>query len=170
MNDALAHWNQLPATKAEVEILPCCGSRAWARQIVDRRPFSNEAALLSASAEIWRGLSESDWDEAFQSHPRIGASKAQQPLHPQSAAWSNQEQIRVGREDGAVKSALAEGNREYEQRFGRIFIVCATGKSGAEILEILRRRLQNDPATEMREAAEQQQQITQLRLKKWMGE
>jgi 2-oxo-4-hydroxy-4-carboxy-5-ureidoimidazoline decarboxylase len=69
-----------------------------------------------------------------------------------------------------VKGALAEGNRSYEQRFGRIFIVCATGKSPSEILQILRRRLQNDEAAEMREAADEQQQITQLRLRKWLGE
>lgn len=70
--------------------------------------------------------------------------------------------------DAAVKSALADGNREYERRFGRIFIVCATGKSAGEILEILQQRLKNDPQSELLEAVEQQRQITELRLRKWI--
>jgi 2-oxo-4-hydroxy-4-carboxy-5-ureidoimidazoline decarboxylase len=79
-----------------------------------------------------------------------------------------QEQKEVADAGYAVKIALAEGNREYEHKFGRIFIVCATGKSAAELLEILRRRLQNDARTELHEAAEQQRQITQIRLRKWL--
>ena len=99
--------------------------------------------------------------EAFRSHPRIGESRAPRFFAgPSSAAWSTQEQKKVADAGDAVKVALAEANREYEQRFGRIFIVCATGKSAPEILEILQRRLQNDAATELREAAEQQRQIT----------
>lgn len=170
VNDMLARWNRLPAAEAESEILPCCGSRAWARGMVQRRPISDQNALLSASDETWSGLSERDWNEAFQSHPRIGESKTRQPVHQRSAGWSNQEQTGVSSEVDAIKAGLADGNREYEQRFGRIFIVCATGKTGGQILEILRRRSQNDPATELLEATEQQRQITQLRLKKWIGE
>ena len=83
--------------------------------------------------------------------------------------WSTQEQQSVTAAEDAVKIALAEANREYERRFGHIFIVCATGKSGPEILEILRRRLQNDKQTELHEAAEQQRQITQIRLKRWLS-
>lgn len=169
-NDVLARWNQLPAGEAESEILPCCGSRGWASRIVGRRPFCDWNALLAASEEIWLSLSDQDWAEAFQSHPRIGESKARQPVGQRSASWSNQEQSSVSAEADAIKAALAESNREYERRFGRIFLVCATGKSGAEVLEILRRRLQNNPATELREAVEQQRQITQLRLKKWLRE
>ena len=88
---------------------------------------------------------------------------------PQSAAWSGEEQRKVGSAGEDTKLALAEGNREYERKFDRIFIVCATGKSAPEILEILRRRLSNDEATELREAAEQQRQIAHLRLKKWLS-
>jgi 2-oxo-4-hydroxy-4-carboxy-5-ureidoimidazoline decarboxylase len=114
-------------------------------------------------------LLESDWMEAFRSHPRIGESRSPASASAQSAAWSGEEQGRVGTAGEDVKAALAEGNRAYEQRFKRIFIVCATGKSAPEILKILRRRLQNNETTELREAAEQQRQIAHLRLKKWLS-
>jgi 2-oxo-4-hydroxy-4-carboxy-5-ureidoimidazoline decarboxylase len=170
MSDRLARWNRLSAEEAETEIVGCCGSRAWARRMANRRPVADEAQLLSASDEVWSSLSEQDQMEAFRSHPRIGESRPAQSAHRRSAAWSVAEQRHVAGEPDTVKAALTEGNREYEQRFGRIFIVCATGKTGAEILGILRHRLHNDRATEMREAAEQQRQITRLRLKRWLSE
>jgi 2-oxo-4-hydroxy-4-carboxy-5-ureidoimidazoline decarboxylase len=131
------------------------------------RPFAEEESILLASDETCRGLTEADWREAFHSHPRIGESKAPLAAQPQSAAWSVEEQANVGSRE-QVKRALAEANREYERRFKRIFIVSAAGKSAEEILSALRRRLNNDEATELREAAEQQRQITQIRLRKWM--
>ena len=168
MSGVLEHWNRLTADQAATAILPCCGSRAWARGLAARRPLKDEAALLAASDETWHNLPLSDWMEAFQSHPRIGESRAKQTVPCQAATWSTHEQKRVTDADAAVKIAIEEGNREYERRFGRIFIVCATGKSANEILEILRQRLQNDPQTELREATEQQRQITQIRLRKWL--
>jgi 2-oxo-4-hydroxy-4-carboxy-5-ureidoimidazoline decarboxylase len=113
-------------------------------------------------------LPQSDWLEAFRSHPRIGESSAPKAATPQSAAWSEQEQRGIAQGDDAVRIALAEANRQYERRFNRIFIVCATGKAPEEILNILRRRLNNDETTELLEAAEQQRQITQIRLRKWL--
>jgi OHCU decarboxylase len=173
LNDVLGRWNLLPTDEAATAILPCCGSKGWARGMVARRPLPDEDALLAASDETWRSLAPSDWMEAFHSHPRIGQSRAPEPASPQSTstqsvAWSAQEQGNVADADDSVKIALATANREYEQRFDRIFIVCATGKSAAEILEILQRRLNNDAETELHEAAEQQRQITEIRLKKWL--
>jgi 2-oxo-4-hydroxy-4-carboxy-5-ureidoimidazoline decarboxylase len=170
MSDVLARWNRLPAEAAWQEILPCCGSKAWAEGMVSRRPLLGNATLLAVSDETWRGLAESQWMEAFRSHPRIGESGAQQSAGTQAAAWSAQEQGRVVAASEAVRIALAEANREYERRFGHIFIVCARGKSGPEILEILRRRLQNDRKTELGEAAEQQRQIIQIRLQEWLSQ
>lgn len=167
-SEALARWNGLPAVDAESEILPCCGSRDWARGMAARRPFANEESLLAASDETWRNLSEADWIDAFRSHPRIGESHAPESAHARSAAWSTEEQKNAATAEGDVKSALAEANREYERRFGRIFIVCAAGKTALEILQILRLRMQNDDRTELHEAAEQQRQITQIRLRKWL--
>ena len=168
MSDVLPRWNFLPIAAAVDEILPCCGSRAWADGMVGRRPLADEVALLAASDETWRSLAESDWLEAFRSHPRIGESKAAKATLRRSVAWSAQEQQNVSGADESVKSALGEGNREYERRFNRIFIICATGKSPAEILKILQRRMINDEHTELQEASEQQRQITQIRLKKWL--
>ena len=170
MNSVLARWNFLPAAVAANEILPCCGSSAWANKVVARRPLADEAALLGTADEIWRGLAESDWLEAFRSHPRIGESVAAKAAAAKSAAWSAQEQRGVVNADEAAKLALAEGNREYEQKFNRTFIVCATGKSPEDILKHLERRLKGDDATELREAAEQQRQIMQIRLRKWLRE
>jgi 2-oxo-4-hydroxy-4-carboxy-5-ureidoimidazoline decarboxylase len=168
MSDVLMRWNRAPAEEAENDILPCCGSRSWAREMVARRPLPDESALLKASEETCRTLSEADWTEAFSRHPRIGESRTEQPTHARSARWSAREQRDVAAGNDETKIALAEANLEYERKFGRIFIVCATGKSACEIVAILQRRLQNDARTELFESVEQQRQITQLRLKKWL--
>jgi len=173
VNAVLERWNRLPTVEAMSAILPCCGSKAWARNMVSRRPLGDEAALLAASNAIWRILPQSDWMEAFNSHPRIGESRpssssSSESPPAQSVQWSALEQRSIADTDAAVKSTLADANREYERRFNRIFIVCATGKSAPEILEILRRRLKNDAETEILEAVEQQRQITEIRLRKWL--
>jgi 2-oxo-4-hydroxy-4-carboxy-5-ureidoimidazoline decarboxylase len=165
----LAAWNFLSPGAAADEILPCCGSRAWAQAMASRRPLLDEHALYSASDEIWDALPESDWQEAFRAHPRIGESPASS-AHPQSAVWSGEEQNGLAEADGAVRVALAQANQEYERRFNRIFIVCATGKSPGQVLQILRGRLKNGDRVELLEAAEQQRQITRLRLAKWLRE
>jgi 2-oxo-4-hydroxy-4-carboxy-5-ureidoimidazoline decarboxylase len=169
VSEALARWNALPLEEAARELLPCCGSSVWAAAMASKRPLRDEFAMLAASDEIWRNLDEADWLEAFRSHPRIGESRAEKPVKGQSSAWSEQEQQKAATAEEAIKTALKWGNREYEQKFGRIFIVCATGKSASEILEILRRRLHNDDATELHQAAEEQRQIMQIRLKQWIA-
>ena len=121
-----------------------------------------------ASDGVWLSLPPSDWLQAFHSHPRIGEASAKVSITARSSAWSQQEQRQAAAALDSTKQQLAKANRAYEQKFGHIFIVCATGKSAVEILEILRRRMHNDADTELREAAEQQRQITQLRLKKWL--
>jgi 2-oxo-4-hydroxy-4-carboxy-5-ureidoimidazoline decarboxylase len=170
LNAVVSRWNRLPPDEAASEILPCCGSSQWARGMSSERPLSDLAAVLTASDAIWRGLSAADWDEAFQSHPRIGGSASAEKSGAQSAKWSAEEQARAAETAGSLQQALAKGNREYEDKFGRIFIICASGKSAAEILAQLRRRLDDDEAAELLEAAEQQRQITQIRLKKWLAE
>jgi len=169
VSEVLARWNGLPREEAAREILPCCGSENWAAGMASKRPIQDELSLMETSDTVWRGLPESDWLEAFRSHPRIGESRAEANSVAQSSAWSEQEQQKAASADEAMKLALKWGNREYEQKFGRIFIVCAAGKSAGEILEILRRRLHNDAAVELRQAAEEQRQIMQLRLKKWIA-
>ena len=171
-NDALACWNQLPPQQAAEDILPCCGSRAWANAMANRRPIASEGALFDVSDEVWCNLGEADQEEAFRSHPRIGQSSAKQHLQPsgqRSSDWSADEQNSVAKENDSVKSRLAVLNAEYEKRFGHMFIVCASGKSASEIEEIIQQRLKNDPQTERLKMAEQQRQITRIRLKKWLS-
>lgn len=170
MNEAtsrLDEWNRLDAARAAELILPCNGSRAWAQRMVTLRPLATAEDLFTASDRVWRGLPPGEWQEAFDSHPRIGERKAKVATE-QSLEWSAGEQS-AAHPDDPLREALARGNEEYEAKFGRIFLLCATGRSAEEMLAILRVRLQNDAATELREAAEQQRLITQLRLRKWLG-
>ena len=168
MNRVLARWNTLDAEAAAREALSCCGSSAWAAALASKRPIPDEASLIAASNLIWLALPESAWREAFDSHPRIGQRAPQSHATAESLRWSAQEQHTVLSEHAATKRALEEANRRYEHKFGRIFIVCASGQSSSEILSVLEARMNNDPATELREAAEQQRQITQLRLHRWL--
>ena len=170
MNEILSRWNLLPANEAAQEVLPCCGSRAWANGLAHSRPMEDVPTLLATSDRIWRALNIADWLEAFQSHPRIGETRAEREPSARAQNWSVQEQHRAAESDNSLKRALAEANREYEQKFHRIFIICASGRSAEEILVNLRHRLHNDDATELHEAAEQQRLITQIRLKKWLAE
>lgn len=165
-NPHLAAFNALPPELAEAALLACCGSPRWARRMVQRRPFEGSADLFAAAAAIWWELAPENWIEAFAAHPKIG-EKPQQ-VSPRERAWSEQEQA-AATLDAAGEATLADANRAYQERFGYIFIVCATGKSASEMLAILRERLQNDADTELRVAAEEQRKITELRLKKLFG-
>ncbi len=168
MHKVLARWNSLDPVTAAREALPCCGSQAWAVALASSRPIPDEASLIEASTGIWLALPKEAWQEAFDSHPRIGERHAQSHATEESLRWSAQEQRAALSEDEAARLSLEEANRRYEEKFGRIFIVCATGKASTEILAILEARMKNDAATEFREAAEQQRQITQLRLHRWL--
>jgi 2-oxo-4-hydroxy-4-carboxy-5-ureidoimidazoline decarboxylase len=168
MNKVLARWNALDPADATREVLPCCGSRAWAFALTAQRPIADETSLIRISSSIWLALPEEAWQEAFNSHPRIGQKHAQAHATKESLNWSSDEQHLALSSDDATKLAVEEANQRYEQKFGRIFIVCAAGKTPAEILAILELRMQSDAATELLEAAEQQRQITQLRLNRWL--
>jgi len=165
-NTILAEWNHMGLDDAAEVILPCNGSAVWATLVAYNRPFETPAALFAASEKIWRSLPEEDWREAFDSHPRLGEQKAKAATE-KSLTWSASEQS-VANPNDAVREALAQGNREYEEKFRRVFLLCATGRSAVEMLEILRKRMQNDAETELREVVEQQCLITQLRLRKWL--
>ncbi|HEU0054537.1 MAG TPA: 2-oxo-4-hydroxy-4-carboxy-5-ureidoimidazoline decarboxylase, partial [Longimicrobium sp.] len=146
-----------------------CGSSRWAKAVAARRPFADEAALFAAADEAWWALEPDDWHEAFRAHPRIGEKKAEAGQTAREAAWSAGEQAGMRGAGDEVAAALAEGNRAYEARFGHIYLVRATGRSAAELLEILRARLGNDAETELRVAAGEQANITRLRLEKLLA-
>jgi len=171
MNTILSRWNSLPAVQAADEILPCAGSKAWANSMAASRPFEDTVALYATADHVWLELGEPDWLEGFCSHPRIGEHRSAQGQETaQQQQWSTQEQSKSAQSSGDIKAAMAEANREYEKKFGRIFLISASGKSSEEILQNLRKRLQNDDATELDESAEQQRQIIQIRLRKWLNE
>jgi OHCU decarboxylase len=149
----LERLNRLPAPEAERELLACCGSRRWASRLAERRPHPTPQALLDAADDVWWALDETDWDEAFAAHPRIGATRTG-------------EQRGVATAEPETLQALEDGNRRYEERFGRVFLVFATGRTAGEMLAILRERMGNDPDTELRVAAGEQARIARLRLER----
>jgi OHCU decarboxylase len=163
IDGGLERLNALPRALAVAELLQCCGSHAWAAAMADARPFADRTALHDASDAVWRSLARDDWLEAFRAHPRIGERAS---VKHRGAAWSEQEQARVLSAADAERAELATLNRLYEQRFGHIFLICATGLAPAEIREALRRRVENDPADELHIAAEEQRRITRLRLER----
>jgi OHCU decarboxylase len=161
--------NSMSADRAAVLLVDCCGSSRWVTRMVERRPFDSRNGVLAAADEIWRSLSPADFLEAFAHHPRIGEQSGAIPQGRQGSEWSANEQSALDAEDRELREELREINREYERRFGYVYIVCATGKTGAELLEIARNRLTNDAETELAVAAEEQRKITGLRLEKLLA-
>ncbi len=162
----LIKLNSLVGPEAEKEFLKCCGSAEWAQRMSSARPFTSVEQLLETADRIWWSLDSQDWLEAFHSHPKIGERKAAAATSAEAQKWSESEQAGTR---GAAKQtidALAELNREYEEKFGHIFIVCAAGKTSEEMLVNLRDRFKNDPSQELRIAAGEQAKITRLRLNK----
>lgn len=162
----LNELNQLDPQAAATCFRQCCVSEAWVQGMLQARPFSNEAALFAEASQIWAGLDKSDYLQAFEGHPKIGDVSSLRAKYADTKALAAGEQSSVDSANEAILNALAEGNRQYEARFGYIFIVCATGKSAEEMLALLTKRLANDPETEIHLAAEEQRKITRIRLEK----
>ena len=169
MNQSIDRLNELPLDLAQVEFLKCCGSRRWAEAMATARPFSDAQAVFAEADALLGQLGEQDWLEAFRAHPKIGERKAETAQSEQAQKWSAHEQARLANASGRIIDELAEKNRQYEDRFGFIFIVCATGKSSEEILAILSERLQNKATDELQAAAQEQAKITRLRLEKLLS-
>jgi OHCU decarboxylase len=162
----LAWLNDLPAKRAEAAFLDCCGSTEWARRMALARPFPMLEQLFRASEDIWFSLTPADWLEAFAAHPKIGAKAAAPSQKKRAATWSKGEQAGMDGAKGTVKKQLAAVNRLYLEKFGFIFIVCATGRSADEMLAICKARIGNSAATELKIASEEQLKITEIRLNK----
>lgn len=164
-NAAHVFLNALETAAAESALTACCGSTRWVQGMLARRPFESEQALFEAHEDVWSGLGRPDFLEAFAHHPRIGADLAKlREKFATTAHLAASEQARVAEAEPRTLEALRDGNLAYEARFGFLFIVCATGKSAREMLEILNTRLTNEPAMELRIAAGEQAKITRLRL------
>jgi 2-oxo-4-hydroxy-4-carboxy-5-ureidoimidazoline decarboxylase len=145
----------------------CCGSTRWVERMLALRPFGTTASMLSAARREWFALTRADWTEAFSHHPKIGDRESLRARFPATHQLSEREQAGMRAASDQTIDALAHGNAAYERRFGYIFIVCATGKSAGEMLDLLTARLQNDPVIEERIAAEELAKITELRLKQF---
>jgi OHCU decarboxylase len=162
----LAWLDSLPAEEAVKELLQCCGSKRWARQMAAGRPYQTFTELLTHAHDVWWSLDRDDWLEAFRSHPKIGEKKSAGKVSAQASQWSGQEQAGVNTAPTETTTALATLNYAYEQKFGFIFIICASGKSSGEMLAALRERIEHEPGVELPIAAAEQSKITELRLKK----
>ncbi len=165
-DDGVHVLDAMPAGRAAALLAECCGSSRWVTAMLSRRPFADTQQLLAASTEIWHSLDSDDWLESFAHHPRIGQRASDRPQGEQGARWSEVEQQGVNDASEVTRSELVGVNRAYEQRFGFIYIVCATGKSAEQMLSLARDRMQHDLAQEIVVAAAEQHAITQLRLEK----
>ena len=155
----LEELNALDPAAAREALLSCCGSQAWASRMLAERPFVSADRLFGAADRIWAGLAPEDWLEAFSKHPRIGETK---PV----SAWSAEEQQGMHQASSATVADIAEKNQLYYQKFGWVFLICATGKLADEMREELVARLANEPGEELAVAGGEQSKITRIRLRK----
>ena len=162
--------NRLTDAEAIAAFERCCGSSRWTRAMLAARPFTDAAMLLAAAEGAFAPLERADWLEAFSHHPMIGDVTVLRAKFASTAAWAGAEQGGTATAAEATLQALADGNRSYAERFGYIFIVCATGRSAGEMLALLRSRIGNAPEQELAIAANEQRKITRLRLEKLLSE
>ena len=153
----LAELNALPDDEAAGVLLGCCAAPGWARRVAAGRPYATVDDLLAAAGAAWADREPGDLDAAMAGHPRIGERRL--------SGWSRGEQSGVGSDDGTAQ-ALRQANAAYEDRFGHVFLICATGRGAGEILAELRRRMANDPDTEREVAAAELGKINAIRLRK----
>jgi 2-oxo-4-hydroxy-4-carboxy-5-ureidoimidazoline decarboxylase len=169
MTLTLAQLNRLSPLEAADQLRACCGSSRWVDAMVAGRPFASVERLLSVAEGNWRATGPEDWDEAFAHHPRIGEHQAAASVSANAKTWSAGEQGAAARSGGAARAALAEANAAYEAKFGRIYLVCAAGRSAEELLADIAERMLNNPERERAVAAEEQWKITRLRLQNLIG-
>ncbi len=170
MSITVGELDEMPESSAGEMLADCCGSSRWVAEMIAARPFGSRDSVFANADRIWGSLGASDWLEAFDHHPRIGERTAAMSQGERTAAWSSSEQAGIASARENVREALAAANERYERRFGYIYIVCATGKTPAEMLELARKRLRHASATEIRVAAEEQRKITRIRLEKLLEE
>ncbi len=165
----LEKLNNLSKEEAKSELLKCCGSEKWSEKVAEGRPYSSKELLFNYSDKVWSEASNEDIFEAFSHHPKIGDLESLTKKFSSTKDWASGEQSGVNVATQEVLQALATGNLAYEEKFGYIFIVCATGKSASEMFSILQERLKNEPETEIKVAANEQNKITHIRLEKLLN-
>ncbi len=165
----LDELNNLSAEKATETFTSCCAAERWVEKIVNGRPYASVDELLKKADEFWWTMEEPDFLQAFTAHPKIGDVDSLRAKYANTKAIAANEQSGAQEAAEDVLQALAQGNNDYEEKFGFIFIVFATGKSAAQMLDLLQQRLPNSREQEIRNAAENQMMITDLRIKKILG-
>ena len=166
----LHELNLLPKQQLRDELMKCCGSQAWVDKMLAFVPADDMVELMEDAEEQWWKCGENDWKEAFSHHPKIGDPDSLRLKFSDSENWASSEQSGIKEATDDVLQELAEANKLYEEKFGYIFIVCATGKSATEMLALLHMRLQNSPEVEIEIAADEQSKITKLRIEKLLDE
>jgi 2-oxo-4-hydroxy-4-carboxy-5-ureidoimidazoline decarboxylase len=164
--DGLTRFNDLPAHEARQALLECCSAPAWAEPMAAGRPYASADDMVRQSGAIVAELAMTDMEDALAGHPRIGQRPDSGDHSRQAADSSRREQSGVDQDDGAMMRALAEANLEYERRFGHIYLVCASGRTGKELLEVLQGRLRNEPEAEWQVVRTELQKINALRLQR----
>lgn len=170
MTSPLIAFNKYWKVDAVKALLKCCGSKRWAEAMAEARPFPDLNTVLQKAETAWAALSPEDWREAFAHHPRIGDTASLRVKFASTAHWASEEQKGTLGASEATLKELADGNKNYEQRFGHVFLICATGKSASEMLTALQARVGNDAEKELKIAAAEQLKITRLRLEKLFHE
>jgi 2-oxo-4-hydroxy-4-carboxy-5-ureidoimidazoline decarboxylase len=163
----LVEFNKQARSKAKEDLFRCCGCSAWVEKLITHFPFSSIEDLKLSSDKIWFSCTEEDWKEAFSHHPKIGERSSSK--NNNSKEWSQQEQSGVEQSEKTILEQLQEVNKTYENKFGFIFIVYATGKTASEMFDLLRKRLTNDYEKEIHIASGEQNKITHLRIDKLLS-
>jgi len=168
--DRLTWFNELPAGAAQQALRECCAAPRWVEQMAGARPYASAQDAIRQSGAIVSALTVTDLAQALAGHPRIGERPDPGDGSPRAAAWSRREQSGVDADDAETRRALTQGNLEYEQRFGHIYLVCASGRTGKELLDVLCGRLQNEPEDEWQVVRTELQKINALRLQRLLAD
>lgn len=170
MTSALTAFNTADDDELRMRLASCCAAELWVERVLAARPYANEADLWALSDVVTRELDDRGVSQALAGHPRIGGRLPTHSTGDRASAWSRQEQAGVARVEADLLTALAEANAEYERRFGYVYLVCATGRSAAELLDVCRARLDNDPQAERGVMLDELAKINRLRLSKLLSE
>lgn len=165
----IAEFNHLPEEKKREYLLQCCGSREWINRMLTVFPVEDLVEFLDVAEEKWYECSQEEWREAFEHHPTIGDINSMKEKFANTTEWAAEEQSGVNKSDEATLQELSNANKEYQNKFGYIYIVCATGRSANEMLDDLKARINNPKEEEVKVAAAEQLKITKLRLEKLFG-
>ena len=165
----LRDFNRLSDAELQIDLSSCCAAPSWVARVLAGRPYDDEAELLAVADAATAELDSAGLEQALGGHPRIGERSPGHGTDARAGSWSRQEQAGVAKADAELLAQLAAANVAYEQRFGHVYLVCASGRSAAELLGVCRGRLANDPETERGVVLDELAKINRLRLIKLLS-